>query len=85
MRKKKIDELEELDRILPYLDDDHHHKMDFAKKYLSAFIDGGSDDTKIRMGSIRMKTMLYFIYTAISEYDDLRKRSEILHVNPPWD
>jgi hypothetical protein len=79
MRKKKIDWWQELIHTVPSRDANYQSKMEFATTFLNSFNITGSDDTKIKMGSITLETLTYFVYAIITKYD------EIIQKNPPRD
>ncbi|PKP35386.1 MAG: hypothetical protein CVU00_02595 [Bacteroidetes bacterium HGW-Bacteroidetes-17] len=85
MKKHKKDLLfyEEIDNLISYMDDDIQAKMEFSQNFLKEYGVRGSDNTWVWMGLIRFKTLKYFIYSIVTEYDYMRKQSEIMRKKSP--
>ena len=81
MRKKKIDWWQELIHIVPSRDKKYQSKMEFATAFLNSFNITGSDDTKIKMGSITLETLTYFVYAIITKYEEQNGRFENIRDN----
>ena len=76
MRKKKPDLLQELIQMTPYLDENYQLKMDITQSILNDLNLIGPEDTKIKIGTVRLDTFTYFIYTILTEYEKLSGKSK---------
>ncbi len=82
MRKMKIDMWQEVDQIVKFGDEDYQRKMEFAKNFLNGCGVSGSDDMEIQFDSISKKTLIYSIYSIITEFEAQRKQLETSEDNP---
>jgi hypothetical protein len=65
---------DDINYLIPYMDDDIQAKMKFAKYFLNSLPIKDFENSKISIGPIDKKTFLFLIFTIVLEYDSMYRK-----------